>query len=653
MKKQVGVTLKSFITGTILTIILSIMDPYIVLVNNTQGFTFDFIAAGALVIFFIFVGLINVLTGLINKKYALSGPELIVVYIMLVIASAIPTKGLVGHLISILSSSYYFATPANQWAEKIVSHIPSWLAPTNPEVHKYLYEGLSKGMKIPWGVWIIPMLSWILLMIVIYSVSLGILVVLRKQWIVNERLIFPLTVIPLEIIREEERAENSLIKPFYKNKLMWLGFIIAFLFMSWNALSRILYFIPPINLGRWYLIFRNTTAIGLSFSFVVIGFTYFINLDVAFSFWFFYLLSKVFIGLCSITGFGLKGQMAPFEEGQLPSVTQLCMGALIMLVLYGAWTGRKHIKNVLKKALTNDNSIDDSDEIMSYRTALIVIFIGIIFITVWMKLTGLSLIISPYFIFILFIIFIAMSRIMAEGGFGFGKPPSMPMSYLTHTVPTSMLDNSGLTSLALTTPYAGDIRTTFMTSAIHGLKIVERGSLAVKPIALVMIAAAVISMVTSIITTIHIAYTYGGASLENSGWLFNGYPQLIWSYVSVKVDNPTGIFHVLERWLWAGIGALIMFFLMFMHHRFIWWPIHYIGFPIVGSYLFNHAWLCIFIGWFIKAIILKYGGIKIYQKLKPFFLGLILGQLCCAFFWSIIFYFANIRTGTNIWVGLP
>ena len=40
------------------------------------------------------------------------------------------------------------------------------------------------------------------------------MVILRKQWIERERLIFPLAQLPLEMTK----------KSFFKNKLMWLGF---------------------------------------------------------------------------------------------------------------------------------------------------------------------------------------------------------------------------------------------------------------------------------------------------------------------------------------------------------------------------------------------------------------------------------------------
>ena len=47
-------------------------------------------------------------------------------------------------------------------------------------------------------------------------------------------------------------------------------------------------------------------------------------------------------------------------------------------------------------------------------------------------------------------------------------------------------------------------------------------------------------------------------------------------------------------------------------------------------------WFSLFIGWCIKVPILRYGGINLYRKLLPFFLGLILGDCMNAILWTII-----------------
>ena len=67
--------------------------------------------------------------------------------------------------------------------------------------------------------------------------------------------------------------------------------------------------------------------------------------------------------------------------------------------------------------------------------------------------------------------------------------------------------------------------------------------------------------------------------------------------------------------------------LMYARHHFLWWPVHYLGFPIGATLTIIWTWFSIFIGWVLKALVLKYGGVTLYRKLRPLFLGLILGHI--------------------------
>tara|TARA_A100001037_G_scaffold241153_1_gene221293 strand:+ start:773 stop:931 length:159 start_codon:yes stop_codon:yes gene_type:complete len=39
----------------------------------------------------------------------------------------------------------------------------------------------------------------------------------------------------------------------------------------------------------------------------------------------------------------------------------------------------------------------------------------------------------------------------------------------------------------------------------------------------------------------------------------------------------------------------------------------------------------------LKAVIVRFGGVNLFQNLKPFFLGLILGEVSVSGFWGIIY----------------
>ena len=187
---------------------------------------------------------------------------------------------------------------------------------------------------------------------VLYVVMIALMVIVRRQWMDHERLIYPIMQLPIEMIRGE--GGNSLVNPFFKNKLMWLGFAVPFAILSVNALHDYFPFFPEIDLTQRHLIFRNREELFIYIVFSMIGFTYFVNLNIAFSLWFFNLLFKLQKGYMGILGWTVSERLGPYSPGRSPIFIHQDMGAMIALVLVGLWISRRHLHAVLRKAWTND-----------------------------------------------------------------------------------------------------------------------------------------------------------------------------------------------------------------------------------------------------------------------------------------------------------
>jgi hypothetical protein len=57
------------------------------------------------------------------------------------------------------------------------------------------------------------------------------------------------------------------------------------------------------------------------------------------------------------------------------------------------------------------------------------------------------------------------------------------------------------------------------------------------------------------------------------------------------------------------------------------WPLRPAGYAVASStWTFGWLWFSVFISWTTKVIILKFGGIGLYRKALPLFLGLLLGE---------------------------
>ena len=92
----------------------------------------------------------------------------------------------------------------------------------------------------------------------------------------------------------------------------------------------------------------------------------------------------------------------------------------------------------------------------------------------------------------------------------------------------------------------------------------------------------------------------------------------------------------LRGWIFTGVGGLVEGFLMWANHRWFWWPLHPLGFVIAPGFITGQIWLSAFIAWLLKTVILQYGGPGLFAQLRPFFLGLILGEATTGGLWLVI-----------------
>jgi hypothetical protein len=86
----------------------------------------------------------------------------------------------------------------------------------------------------------------------------------------------------------------------------------------------------------------------------------------------------------------------------------------------------------------------------------------------------------------------------------------------------------------------------------------------------------------------------------------------------------------------VGVGAGITALFTVLHHRFVGFPFHPVGYAVACGWVMSAMWFSVFLAWLTKWVILKFGGIQLYRKMVPFFLGVILGQHVIGGLWTII-----------------
>ena len=636
-------TWRACLTGLVLSFLVVVMAHYSIDIVHGSYLAIDHMPAGGIFVFFVLVLLLNPILGCIKKTLQFSSHELILIYIMLLITSSITTMGLGAQLCPMIIAPFYFATPENRWHEIIQPYLKSWLFPQGQKVVQYFFEGLPTGEQIPWLHWIKPLSFWLIFIFALYMVMLCIMVILRKQWVEKERLSYPLVQLPLEMVQDDEKGR--LIKPFFRNKLMWLGFAIPFFLSSWNGLHHYFHFIPPIRLVAGVSIFQKTIPFFFRISFPIMGFTYLINQEVAFSVWFFSLVYIILQGIFNITGISSPEVTGIYGITE-PILAHFGTGAFFGLVLFGLWIARSHLKEVFKKAFKNGSGVDDSGEIISYRTAVWGLILGSIILIIWLVASGMSILIALSFLICAFIFWIGLTRVIAEAGIATMISPSIGASQVVSGLGSVNIGSQGLTSLGLTYVYSSDIRTFPMSSMAQGLKLSSEKLRRKRGVFWAILLSILLAYVASNWIVLKLSYTYGGMNLNR--WYFIGGPKTPYEYVSNYINHPQGVNAL--GWFCRIGGVILIWILMLMRYRFLWWPLHPIGFAIGGVHWMQMLWFSIFLVWLVKMLILKYGGVRPFRIFRPLFLGFVLGQYSAACLWVIIDLITG-HTGNSVfWI---
>ena len=596
---------------------------------------------GAVFLLFVLTLILNPLLKLIHPRAGLNRGELLVVYIMMVMASPIPTL-FVGKFLSAISYPYYYATPENEWRELIHPYIPDWLMVHNVDIVKKFYEGGGRNEPIPWAAWQPVFLAWLPFVWALFLVMISLMIVMRKQWVEHERLIYPLMQVSLAMTEQGRYGER--VSPFFKNPVMWAGFAIPAL---WGTLHGLYNYFPetipiakeidPLHLRL--SIFHGVADMYVLLRFNIIGFFYFLKTEIAFSLWFFNLLAYGVRGI-----FGVLGITSPQTQSAGHGVhnlilAQQAMGAMLVLFLGGLWSARRHLRGVLRKAFLGDPDVDDSGEILSYRGAVIALMASSAIAVGWLWLAGLPMWFGLAILFLGMVVLFGYSRVVAEGGLSDGEPPVVPAGILVSVVGSSVIGPQGLVVLATTFLWTTG-RNFVMVSCANSLRLGEELGGGKRALFWVILLALAVSLGAAIWMIMTLGHQYGAINL----WIWGGGE---YSYAEKLIRTPMEPY----AWSWinTAIGATIMTLLMAARWLYVWWPLHPLGYAIGPIWIIDALWFNMFLAWLIKIVVLKYGGVGLYRKTRPFFMGMILGYFTPAGFYLIVDHFTGMTWNIIFW----
>ncbi len=618
-----GATLRVWLLGIAASAGVSVLSIYSLIIIRASRIDFGYLPLIVLLILFVFTAGINALLKTLAPRRALTGAELLVLFTMCLAATSVPTVGLATYLIAALSVPYYYATPENRYAEIFFDHIPAWICPEPVgNAVTWFYEGLPAGAQIPWAVWIVPMVWWLSFLLAKTFVCVAIVAVLRKQWVEHERLLFPLTEVPIELVRNADTPAQRLPSMLH-NRLFWMGFALSTFIYAWTIAGHFFPALPDNPLGRLYStshrISRLFPPIDTHVSVPIMAVCFLAPLEVTFSFWFFHLLAIIQVGIYNHVGLAI-GKADVFSSSYA-TIGWQSWGAFCVMVLWGLWMARGHLRTVWRKAWWNDPTIDDSGEILSYRVAVWGGLLALAYMVVWLHASGMSFDVLALFLFATVVIYIGITRVVIEGGLTLTKSPTIPQPFAVHTLGSANIGPASYTALAFSWGWIADVWSIFMPAVAQAARLADWVRVHKRTIAWACLVSVAVAIVASVWYTLAIGYRNGGYNFNV--WLLSGAPGVAFDYSASKINNPRGTDW--QRLGFMGIGAGLMSLMTYLRYRFAWWPLHPIGYTSAYARATQLSFGAIFVGWLLKFVIIKLGGADLYTRAKPFFYGVLIG----------------------------
>lgn len=583
-------------------------------------------------LFFPFVVLVavNLLLKRANPQWALNRGELCVALGMGLIGSLFPFYGLASYVVGTIAAPYYFATPENSWAELLHPNMVSWLVMNNEDsAVTWFYDGLPAGQGIPWRAWAVPVFWWMTFVGAAACVALCLMVLLRKQWVENERLEFPLMAVGLRVANLGEREDGT--PALLGQRLFRIAFWVGFFAVVWNIVSFFFPLMPGLPTthteGEWFLWLEGAKPFWVQISIYVMGFAYFARVETLFSFWLFFLFTEI-----EVATFDRLGIAAGHGGGE--AVRSQNFGVLCAYVMFGLWMARAHLKAVFRKVFKGAADVDDAREAMSYRAAMIALATALLYMVAWLHAAGMEVRVAALYLFFTVMAYIGMARFAAELGLPYGDIAYHAITWTPlHLMGGQTVAASTLTCQGYLWAMFGKTRGFLGPPIAQMLKLTtpfraERGRL-FGAIVLAVVAGATFA----VLHAISMGYSSGGFNLRAAWNLLIG-PQRSYDMSITWMRNPEA--PDVERMLFMGSGVLITAVLTYLKYRFVRLPLHPVALMLQGTYMAQKTVFSVFLIWAYKSIILKVGGARLYKKGQPFFIGLLIGYATATFLSCIV-----------------
>ncbi len=657
--KPRAVTWRSVLTGLLGVALICGLTPYNDFAVANTYMVGNFLPIALVLILLVIVLVLNASLLRWKPSAAFREAELAVITAMMLAACSLPSSGLMRYLPALLVGLPTAAADRPEFAKILTEtvNLPRWLLPDYPDDAKTprdiansdvyrQFVARSPDGSIPWAAWLTPLATWGVFIALLWGLMAFLCLLVRRQWVENERLAFPLATVYGALIEAPEpgRAVNALFRSYG----FWIAAAAVFGLHFFNGMNAYTPAVPEIP--------RSYDFIGIladpPFSylmgdfrrneifFCVVGMTFFLQSKIAFSIWFFYVLmnlAHVFLGMNQVS---FTGQMKNDQN----------FGGLLMMTAVIIWVGRQHWWMILRSMVGRRRADETESRYLPYGLAgwgVVACFAGLIG---WFTFAGTTLIGAAVITLSLLMMLMMTARIVAETGLVFVQVNWNV--YRTWFYPP-LLDFPAVRTTNTTFFFSGmvnglfhDVRESFAAFFLTGVRVADSAAFErsrrwrtglsfVLAVALALVAGYAVSAASML----WVEYRYATTVAPTPDDMIN--PYAVQRVPVVQVLDPVNNYVNGPRpeehnpLVHIGIGGGIVGLTSALRLTFGWWPLHPIGFIVVYSYAAARIWFSVMLGWLAKVIIVRFGGASLLKASRSVFIGLVVGEAAAAAFWLV------------------
>lgn len=597
---------------------------------------------------FFLVALARKITG---RRAWLRGNELLLIWVLMVLVSGIAYTGLVRTFFINLTAPYHFATVGNRWETMLQPLLPRAWYPQSREAIEALYNGIPGGSdmswqavfsRIPWDIWLPPLLNWFVFVLLCYVVMVCLINLLSRQWIHNERMNFPLLQVPRMM---EEALDKNAVADFLTDRFLLTGIMVPVLLHVINGLH--FYYpavpqIPTLILAGPYFpkqgLFSGFYKLKIYLYPAFVGFAFLTSRQISFSFWFFFILGGLLFGLLSVLGYNIPAAALGVTFGPTlshPEEMQM-IGAYGVFFLFLVWLARHHLLDVMRQAVGLNPVAPSHTEWFSVRLSFWGLVLGALLLILWFRYFGMPWPAAFVTLFAFWMVMLVATRLICQGGIAYFTLTAAPIDGVLAFLGPGFFGGIGILVAAVAQKVLFvDLRECLMPSLLHAGDVTHGNGSRRMVVAITVTLLGGIGV--SFVAMLLLCYRFGIREL-GLDWATRT-TVAVYDNVQTLVTTPVQSGHWVM--IFSLAGAAVMLLLVIGYYRFYWWPIHPIGYLTAYSSAMRILWFSFFIGWVCNTLCMRYGGIHLFKKLRYFFIGLIVGDFMMGGIWAVIGLFSH------------